>query len=134
MSEDEVAIFKILKDAILDPSKEKIDDFITWSLEKYVNEENLSYSIENDLDIVTLALNHYGMSHSKTITPIFKITMKMYWGEVESYLINVEKVFSILSKKPEIKEILDTEKGRSYLNRCCKETYDKLYDFVWKES
>ena len=133
MSEDEVGITKILKDAILDPSKDKIDGFITWSLEKYVNEENLNYSIENDLDIITLALNHYGLSHSKTVTPIFKLAMKMYWDEAESYLTHVEKVFSILAKKPEIRKILDTEKGRSYLNRCCKQTYSKLYDLIWGE-
>ena len=133
MPEDEVGITKLLKDAILDPSKEKIDRFITWSLEKYVNAENLNYSIENDLDIITLALNHYGLSHSKTVTPLFKITMKMYWEEAESYLIHVEKVYSILTRKPELKKILDTEKGRSYLNRCCKQTYDKLYSFVWEE-
>lgn len=133
MSEDEVGITKILKDAVLDPSKDKIDGFITWSLEKYVNEENLNYSIENDLDIITLALNHYGLSHNKTITPIFRLAMKMYWEEAESYLTHVEKVYSILTKKPEIKKILDTEKGRSYLNRCCKQTYSALYDFIWRD-
>ena len=133
-SEVDIAeVTKILKDAILDPSKEKIDGFITWSLEKYVNEENLTYAIENDLDIITLALNHYGLSHSKAITPLFRLAMKMYWTEAETYLTHVEKAFSILTRKPEIKKILDTEKGRSYLNRCCKQTYSRLYNFIWED-
>lgn len=136
MAEEEVRItevIKTLKDAILDPSKEKIDGFITWSLEKYVNEENLNYSIDNDLDIITLALNHYGLSHSKTVTPLFRLAMKMYWNEAETYLTNVENVFNLINKKPECAKIINTERGRSYLNRCCKQAYAKLYTLIWEE-
>jgi len=133
LSDEEVRfaeVAKTLKDAILNPVSQQIERFISWSLKSFVNEENLRYAIDNDVDILTLALNHYGLSHS-SVTPIFRLSMKMYWDEVESYLTDVEKVFKTLSKNPNCAKIIDTEKGRSYLNRCCKEAYDKLYDFIW---
>lgn len=135
MSDNEVGITEIinvLKNAILNPVKGQIEQFITQSLNNFVNEDNLNYAIENDLDILTLAMNHYGFGHSR-VTPIFKLSMKMYWDEAELYLTNVEKVFSLISKKPGCAKIINTEKGRSYLNRCCTQTYSKLYNFVWED-
>ena len=124
---------KALRAAIVSPVEKQVENFITWVLQNFVTEKNLRYALENDLDILTLALNHYGLGHGD-LTPLFKLTMKMYWDEAESYLTNVSKVLSLLSKKPKCSEILDTEKGRDYLNRCCRSTYDRLYTFVWEEN
>ena len=121
-----------LRKAIASPVERQAEKFIEWTLQNFVTEKNLRYALENDLDILTLALNHYGLGHGD-LTPLFKLTMKMYWDEAESYLTNVSKVLSLLSKKPKCSEILDTEKGRDYLNRCCRSTYNRLYDFIWEE-
>ena len=124
---------KALREAIVSPVEKQVENFIEWTLQNFVTEKNLRYALENDLDILTLALNHYGLGHGD-LTPLFKLTMKMYWDEAESYLTNVSKVLSLLSKKPKCAEILGTEKGRDYLNRCCRSTYDRLYTFVWEEN
>jgi len=121
-----------LRKAIVSPVERQVENFIEWVLQKFVTEKNLRYALENDLDILTLAFNHYGLGHGD-LTPLFRLAMKMYWDEVESYLTNVSKVLSLLSKKPKCSEILDTVKGRDYLNRCCRSTYDRLYTFVWEE-
>lgn len=125
-------VIKTLNNLILHPANKQVEKFVSWSLEKFINEKNLSYAIENDLDIITLTLNHYSLGHS-SVTPLFKLSMKMYWEEVESYLINVEKIYSIISKNPKCAKILNTEKGKSYLNRCCKTAYDQLYSLIWEE-
>jgi len=123
---------KALREAIASPVEKQVENFIEWILQNFVTEKNLRYAIENDLDILTLALNHYGLGHGD-LTPLFRLAMKMYWDEAESYLTNVSKVMALLSRKPRCSKILDTEKGRDYLNRCCRSTYDRLYAFVWEE-
>ena len=132
MSDDQVTAdtLKILWDAISNPANEKVGQFIAWSFDKFVNEESLNYAIDNDLDIITLALNHYALGHSQ-VTPIFKLAVKMHWNEVESYLTNVEKIFKIIEQKPGCAKIINTERGRSYLNRSCKATYTELYSLIW---
>ena len=134
MSDDQVTAdtLKKLWDAISNPANEKIRQFIAWSLDKFVNEDSLNYAIDNDLDIISLALNHYALGHSR-VTPVFKLAIKMHWNEVESYLTDVEKIFKIINQKPECAKIINTERGRSYLNRCCKATYLRLYSLIWEE-
>lgn len=121
---------KMLKEAVNSPRRNLMKKFIKWSLENFVNENNLQYAIDNDLDLLTLALNHYGVGHSE-ITPLFKLAIKMYWKEVEQYLTDVSKVLETLSKNEACRQILSTEKGRSYLNRCCKTSYERLYLLIW---
>ncbi len=134
MSDDQLAadILKKLWDAISNPANEKVGQFIAWSFDQFVNEDSLNYAIDNDLDIITLTLNHYALGHSQ-VTPVFKMAMKMYWDEVESYLTNVEKIFKIIEQKPGCAKIIDTERGRSYLNRCCKVAYEQLYELIWEK-
>lgn len=124
---------KMLQDAVKSPRKNLMKKFIKWCLEKFVNENNLQYAIDNDLDILTLALNHYGIGHSE-ITPLFKLAIKMYWKEVEQYLTDVSKVLETLSKNEACRQLLSTEKGISYLNRSCKNSYNTIYDFIWGTS
>jgi hypothetical protein len=121
---------KMLHDAVYSPRRNLMKKFIKWCLEKFVNEDNLQYAIDNDLDILTLALNHYGIGHSE-ITPLFKLAIKMYWKEVEQYLTDVSKVLETLSKNEACRQLLSTEKGRNYLNRSCKTSYDRLYNIIW---
>ena len=132
MSDDPVTAdtLKLLWDAISNPANEKVDQFIAWAFDKFVNEANLNYAIDNDLDIITLALNHYALGHSQ-VTPVFKLAIKMHWNEAESYLTDVEKIYKIIEQKPGCAKIINTERGRNYLNRSCKATYTQLYQLIW---
>jgi len=135
LSDESVRLAQVantLRKAIASPIERQVEHFIQWTLQNFVTEKNLRYAIENDLDILTLALNHYGLGHGD-LTPLFRLAMKMYWEEAESYLTNVSKVLSLLSEKQKCAEILDTEMGRDYLNRCCRTTYNRLYDFIWEK-
>ena len=120
----------MLREAATSGKRNLASRFIKWCLETFVNEDSLQYAIDNDLDIITLALNHYGIGHSD-ITPLFRLVVRMYWKEVEKYLTDANKVLQTLSKNEACRKVLSTEKGRSYLNRCCKTSYDKLYELCW---
>jgi len=122
---------KALKDALINPINKQAENFLSWAFTTFVNESNLQYAIDQDLDILTLALNHYGLSHS-SLTPTFRTVLKIYWDEIEALLTNVSRVHRIISKKPRCATILDTPRGRSYLNRCCESTYARLYSFTWE--
>jgi len=55
----------------------------------------------------------------------------MYWGEVEGLLTDVSRVYGLLASNPESRRILDTPRGRSYLNRQVKRLYEVLYELAW---
>jgi len=108
-----------------------IEQFINWALTNYVNVENLNYAIQNNVDILMLSFNHAHLGHP-LVAPAFRLVLQMYFSEfVEYYIADVQKIYEILTRKTELKQILDSEIGRTYLNNCCKYAYDALYNFCW---
>lgn len=125
-----IEVGRILKEAITNPKEKVVGRFIVWCLESFINEENLRNAIEEDLDILTLTFNHYGLGHSR-LTRLYRLVFKMYWNEVEEHLTDVQKMVELLSKKPGCSKLISTKAGVDYLNRCCEDSYNRLYDFVW---
>jgi len=108
-----------------------IERFIDWALTNYVNVENLNYAMQNNVDILLLAFNHMHIGHP-LVAPAFRLVIQMYWQEfIEYYIADVPRIYTILSRNAEVKQILDTEAGTIYLNNCCKTAYDALYNFAW---
>jgi hypothetical protein len=123
-------VYKVLKNAIIDPAESKGRDFVNWAVSTWLTRKNLQKAVDEDLDILKLALNHYGLGHH-VLTPLFRMVLRNYWNEIEELLINPENVYEIIAEKPECKEIIDTKEGIEYLNRMCINSYDSLYNFVW---
>ena len=95
--------------------------------------ENLQNAIDENIDILALSLNEFHLGHP-LVAPVFKLALQMFWTEfVENYLTNAPKIYEILIQVPDVKAILDTDRGIDYLNRCCKATYDHLYEFCWAD-
>ncbi len=89
-------------------------------------------AIKNNVDIIALSLNHFHLS-SPVVAPVFRLALQMFWEEfIEQYLADAKKIYDILSKDSEVKEILDTPRGRDYLNRCVEASYNSLYTFAWE--
>lgn len=110
-----------------------IEQFINWALTNYVNEENLKYAIENNVDVLQLAFNHAHLGHP-LVAPAFKLVLQMYFTEfVEYYIADVPKIYAILCRNPQVKAILDRPESINYLNRCCQSTYENLYKFCWQD-
>jgi len=108
-----------------------IEQFINWALTNFVNVENLNYAIQNNIDILTLAFNHAHLGHP-LVAPAFRLVLQMYFAEfVDYYIADATRIYSILSRNLQVKEILDTEVGRTYLNNCCKCAYESLWNFCW---
>ena len=123
-------VLRVLNEAIMNPAQNKASELIEWVMDNYVTEEGIRYAMDNNLDLLTLALNHYGLGHSAA-TPLFRMVMRNYWSEVEILLTDANKVLRIVSKKPECARLLQTPEGIDYLNRCCVTSYTNLYNFVW---
>uniref|UniRef100_A0A6M3M4B8 Uncharacterized protein n=1 Tax=viral metagenome TaxID=1070528 RepID=A0A6M3M4B8_9ZZZZ len=123
-------VLTVLRDAVTNPAKDKATDLIEWIMDNYVTPQGIRYAMANNLDLFTLAFNHYGLGHS-AVSPLFKIVARNYWGEIEDLLTDANKVLKIVSKKPECAQILYTPEGIDYLNRCCIAGYENLYNFVW---
>jgi len=109
-----------------------IDRFLRWALNNYVNEENLKNAISSNVDILYLSLNHFHLGHP-LVAPIFRLALQMFWAQfIETYIADAPKIYNILAQKREVKAILDTPEGIDYLNRCCKASYETLYNFAWE--
>ena len=129
-TEEHMMVLQALKDAIMEPQKRKVEDLINWAMEKYITEENLKTAIAEDLDIITLALNHFGLGHNQ-ISPLLRTTFKLYWDEVENMLTDANNIYRIISRKPECAKLLRTEEGLNYVNRLSEAAYKEIYAFVW---
>jgi hypothetical protein len=102
-------------------------------LNNYVTAENLENAIKDNVDILALSLNEFHLGHP-LVAPLFKLALQMFWMEfVENYLADAPKIKSILIQVSECKPILETDRGIDYLNRCCKATYEHLYEFCWSD-
>jgi len=105
---------------------------LSWGLSK-VTKENLEWAIRENVDLITLAFNHYHLGNPM-IKPLFKLVLKVYWNPIEEYLTDVNKIYAVIVKnKPDCKEILDTPEGRDYLNRLVDAAYNYLYELAWGE-
>ena len=110
-----------------------VERFIGWALTNYVTAENLENAINQNIDILAVSLNEFHLG-SPLVAPLFKLALQMFFTEfVENYLADAPKVYAVLAQKPEVAEILRTDRGVDYINRCCKATYQSLYDFCWSE-
>ena len=123
-------VLRVLTDAVANPAKNKASELIEWIMDNYVDAEGIRYAMDNNLDLFTLAFNHYGMGHNAA-SPSFRIVLRNYWSEVERILTNANEVMRIVAKKPECAALLSTPEGINYLNRCCVASYQNIYNFVW---
>jgi hypothetical protein len=110
-----------------------VERFIKWALTNYVTAENIETAIQENYDILQISLNHFHLGHP-LVSPVFKLALQLFWSEfVETYIADATKIYSVLAEIPNVKEIIDTERGRQYLNACCHSTYESLYNFVWSD-
>jgi hypothetical protein len=117
-------------EALTFPKPGQIEAFFEWAVTNYVTPENLQYCIDNNLDIITAALNTYKVT-DPLIAPIFRILVKRNWYTIESYFIESNKMYSLIAHKPDCQKIVSTPKGINYINRVRETSYQYIYNFVW---
>ncbi len=62
-----------------------------------------------------------------------KRIMALWWrGYLDDTLSDANKVKEYLDQDPKIKKLLETERGKKYLNYMVKRLYDWAYYFVWE--
>ena len=80
--------------------------------------------VNNNVDIVTPIVDYINK-----LGDFAKIGIAWFWDEIEEYLTDVPKVYeTIVTNRPDLKEIFDTPQGRMWLNSTIK----RLYNELWK--
>lgn len=92
--------------------------------------ENLQYCINNDIDIISTAIDQFGIN-DPLLSPLFKLLVKRNWAAIESYFVEANKITTLINKKPECLMIINTQRGLTYINRVREHAYRNLYNFVW---
>jgi hypothetical protein len=85
--------------------------------------------IEKDKSLVPLL----DKSIKENITLMIKFILRGYWDQIEKYLHNPDLIISIIEKKrPDIAQVLKSEKGKKWLIKQLREIYGYLYNFTWR--
>jgi len=111
--------------------EELLKAFFAWGL-TFITPENLKRAVEEDIDPPTLLFNHYHLSHP-IVYPLAQFVFKCFWDEIEYFITSVPRIYKLFIRNPSNKPILDTTKGRKYLNKICKRSYAHLYNFTWSK-
>lgn len=57
--------------------------------------------------------------------------LKPYWERAEKTLNDPWELYNQIAMDPEKKKLLDTERGRAWLNYVRKRCYDYYYEYTW---
>lgn len=108
-----------------------VQRWVERAIASYVTPENLRWAISNNVDILSLALNHYHLGHP-AVFPGFQLLLKMAWeGYVEPLLTSVPRVYAIIASNPANKQILDSPEGMRYLHGACESCYRRLHQLAF---
>jgi len=105
-----------------------IRPFIEESLKK-VTPDMLRKAINENIDPYDFLFSYF-LSDKPEIARLVKYVIRKYWNIIVEYL-QPKKLYDVLSRNPENKQILDTPQGIRWLNEACQRAYNKLYYFVW---
>jgi hypothetical protein len=85
--------------------------------------------VEKDKSLVPLL----DKSLKENITLMVKFVFRGYWNQIDKYLHSPDLIISIIQKRrPDIAQVLKSEKGRKWLIKQLKEIYEYLYNFTWR--
>lgn len=119
---------------ILNLSDKVIETFIISFLRE-VKAEHIKYAIDNDIvvfDYLFYQKFKEYVSHPQ-FSGLIRLALRKYWRLVEKYLADVRNLYFVLTyNKPDIKKLLDSPKGRKWLNKNAELSYKKLYKWVWE--
>lgn len=99
-------------------------------LKLFINipKKDIEYAVNNNVDLLPILQNNiYKISMS-----IIRFFGRMYWNDIESYLTNTDKMLELLIRiRPELKDVLDTPKGKLWLYENLKRIYPYIYKLIW---
>lgn len=120
-----------LEKALKAKDRHKIaNQFIDYLLSYLIKPENLEAAVKNNVELTTVLFNHCHLSNP-LIFPLFKLAVKLYWNEIEEYLTNVPKIYSLLAQNPSNTPILEKPETKKYLNTQITKLYQTLYMLAW---
>jgi ribosomal protein L11 methylase PrmA len=70
--------------------------------------------------------------HNPLTATLIKSCLMQHWAYISGILSSTSNVYNILTEnRADIKQILDTPKGRTWLNKACIDGYTILYNLTW---
>jgi len=108
------------------------DRVLTWIRASLylISPEQAIYAIENNVRVDQLLFQALHLNHP-LVSPLARNLFRIFWQSVSFYLTDAWQLYSILAVKPEVKRVLDTEKGRRWLDQSILNGYTVLYNYCW---
>ena len=98
---------------------------------KNLKPEDVTDAIQKDLSLTKLCFNDFHLNH-QMIKPFVRLILKANFKDIQKLLTDVPAVYAVLAENPRIMPVLNTYKGRVWLNRQCREMYEAMYIYTWK--
>lgn len=84
--------------------------------------------IEKDGDLLPLIKENI----QKIAITVIKIFGRLYWNIIEEYLTDTEKTIQLILKiRPDLEDILKSEKGKKWVYENLKRIYKFVYELIW---
>jgi len=119
---------------ILQGDEEQAEEWLKEGMGR-IDGDDLEDAIESDFNASTLLLNHFHeyMEHP-VLGGLTRLVFKHFWDTVEYILTDANKIYNILTEnRPDLKDLLNTPKGKKWLNESTQTSYENLYAWVWEE-
>lgn len=102
-------------------------NFLLGYLEKLDKKTVIDY-IDNNRPLLPVIQN----AILKNSISIVRFILRAYWKKIDKYLHNGDYIIqTIVSKRPDLKDVLESEKGRQWIYEQLRQIYDFLYKFTW---
>jgi len=117
-------------DLLSDPDK-GVRELIRLAF-KGVTPRDVASAINSDVDPLTLTLKTYNLSLD-SLRVILRPYLRANWNTVTKYITKPTLVRDlIVSERPDLKKILYTQQGLTYITRQLKKIARILYDIAWR--
>lgn len=94
---------------------------------------DIEESIKRQTDPGELLFCHISTPlHNPLTATLVKAGLMQHWNYISGILTSTPNVYNMLTEnRPDIKKILDTPEGRTWLNKACIDGYTRFYNLTW---
>jgi hypothetical protein len=95
-----------------------------------IKPEQVQEAIVNNLAAEQVLFGYLHLTNP-LVAVLARPILGIFWESISYFLYDARRLFNILSANPDVAIILNTDKGKTWLNQCCVNGVVWLYNYIW---